>query len=108
MAPAHGGAETRTLTGSGAEMNESQSSSVAGGGTHRPSGGVGLCLSGGGYRAMLFHVGTLRRLNETGWLKKITRVSSVSGGSIVAATLGKAWQDLAFGKDGVSSSFFNL
>ena len=25
---------------------------------------IGLCLSGGGYRAMLFHVGVLWRLNE--------------------------------------------
>jgi NTE family protein len=31
-----------------------------------PSGGVGLCLSGGGYRAMLYHLGAFRRLNETG------------------------------------------
>ena len=26
--------------------------------------GIGLCLSGGGYRAMLFHVGAILRLNE--------------------------------------------
>ena len=26
--------------------------------------GVGLCLSGGGYRAMLFHVGAVWRLHE--------------------------------------------
>ena len=29
-----------------------------------PERGVALCLSGGGYRAMLFHVGALWRLNE--------------------------------------------
>jgi len=29
-----------------------------------PSPGIGLCLSGGGYRAMLFHVGAFWRLNE--------------------------------------------
>jgi len=30
--------------------------------------GIGLCLSGGGYRAALFHLGALRRLNEFGIL----------------------------------------
>jgi hypothetical protein len=34
--------------------------------------GVGLCLSGGGYRAMLFHVGALWRLNELGWLRRLS------------------------------------
>jgi len=28
--------------------------------------GIALCLSGGGYRAALFHLGSLRRLKETG------------------------------------------
>jgi hypothetical protein len=32
----------------------------------QPSPGMALCLSGGGYRAMLFHLGTLWRLNELG------------------------------------------
>jgi len=44
-----------------------------------------LCLSGGGYRAMLFHLGSFWRLNELGWLPKLDRVSSVSGGTIAAA-----------------------
>jgi NTE family protein len=42
-----------------------------------------LCLSGGGYRAALFHLGALRRLNELELLDKIDRISSVSGGSIL-------------------------
>ena len=41
----------------------------------RPRQGVALCLSGGGYRAMLFHVGALWRLNELGWLPRLDRVS---------------------------------
>lgn len=49
--------------------------------------GLALCLSGGGYRAALFHLGALRRLNELGILSRITRISSVSGGSILAAHL---------------------
>ncbi|MHB0969721.1 MAG: patatin-like phospholipase family protein [Thermoanaerobaculia bacterium] len=52
--------------------------------------GIGLCLSGGGFRAALFHVGALRRLNELGILSKVTTISAVSGGSIVAAHLASA------------------
>jgi len=48
---------------------------------------AGLCLSGGGYRAMLFHLGSLLRLQETGILARVNRISSVSGGSIVAGLL---------------------
>ena len=33
-----------------------------------PAPGIALCLSGGGYRAMLFHLGALWRLNEAGYL----------------------------------------
>jgi NTE family protein len=61
-----------------------------------PTEGIALCLSGGGYRAMLFHAGSLWRLNEAGVLGHIQRVSSVSGGSIIAARLGLCWQSLGF------------
>ena len=47
--------------------------------------GLALCFSGGGYRAALFHLGAMRRLNELGVLSKIDTFTSVSGGSIVAA-----------------------
>lgn len=66
---------------------------------------VGLCLSGGGYRAMLFHVGVLWRLNELGWLPKLTRISSVSGGSITAGVLALAWRNLGFDAAGVATDF---
>jgi NTE family protein len=51
--------------------------------------GIGLCLSGGGFRATLFHLGVLRRLNELGVLARgdFRTVASVSGGSIAAAPL---------------------
>ena len=49
--------------------------------------GHGLALSGGGYRASLFHLGVARRLHELGALQRITRLSSVSGGSILAGFL---------------------
>lgn len=59
----------------------------------------GLCLSGGGYRAMLFHAGALWRLNEAGLLKGLKRISSVSGGSITAAVLGLHWSGLVWRGD---------
>lgn len=65
--------------------------------------GTALCLSGGGYRAMLFHVGTLWRLNELAYLPKLDRVSSVSGGSIAAAMLGLRWSALELA-DGVATN----
>jgi len=71
---------------------------------HEPEEGIGLCLSGGGYRAMLFHLGALWRLNELGWLPRLSRVSSVSGGSITAGVLGLHWRDLAF-ENGVARNF---
>lgn len=53
----------------------------------RERAGLALCLSGGGFRAALFHLGGLRRLNELGILSSATTISSVSGGSILAAHL---------------------
>ncbi|MEO8193809.1 MAG: patatin-like phospholipase family protein [Gemmatimonadales bacterium] len=67
--------------------------------------GVGLCLSGGGYRAMLFHVGALWRLNELGWLRRLNRISSVSGGSITNGVLGLAWKNLEFDDAGIALAF---
>ena len=49
--------------------------------------GSALCLSGGGYRAALFHLGAVRRLNELGILAQLDTVSAVSGGSILANLL---------------------
>jgi NTE family protein len=72
-----------------------------------PSNGVGLCLSGGGYRAMLFHVGALWRLNQAGWLPRLDRVSSVSGGSITAAVIALAWTRLEF-EQGAANNFDEL
>lgn len=50
---------------------------------------IALCLSGGGYRAALFHLGALRCLFEMGILSQVTTISSVSGGSILSAYLAK-------------------
>lgn len=67
--------------------------------------GLALCLSGGGYRAMLFHVGALWRLDEMGYLPRLDRVSSVSGGSITAAVLALGWDRLDFSDFGRASNF---
>ncbi|HZO98106.1 MAG TPA: patatin-like phospholipase family protein [Gaiellaceae bacterium] len=70
-----------------------------------PLDGTALCLSGGGYRAMLFHLGALVRLNEAGLLPRLDRVSSVSGGSIAAGVLALGWNRLAFGESGAAANF---
>lgn len=68
--------------------------------------GTALCLSGGGYRAMLFHLGALWRLNDAGRLLTLDRISSVSGGSITAGALAKQWAVLDFdGVTGVARNF---
>ena len=73
----------------------------------RPREKLGLCLSGGGYRAMLFHLGALWRLNQAKLLEGLNRVSSVSGGSITAATLGLHWRSLEW-RDGVAANLEDL
>jgi NTE family protein len=65
---------------------------------------VGLCLSGGGYRATLFHAGAIVRLNELGVLSRLSRISSVSGGSICAGILGMNWSRLTFDANGVATN----
>lgn len=56
---------------------------------------VSLALSGGGFRATLFHLGVVRALAETEVLRSVTQVSSVSGGSILAAHLVLNWNKYA-------------
>lgn len=58
--------------------------------------GRALCLSGGGFRAMVFHIGAIWRLYEAGKLSEVKRISSVSGGSVTAAMLGLKWRTLSF------------
>lgn len=48
-------------------------------------GKVGLALSGGGFRASLFHIGVLARLAELDVLRRVEVLSCVSGGSIIGA-----------------------
>jgi predicted acylesterase/phospholipase RssA len=52
---------------------------------------LGLALSGGGFRATLFHLGVVRFLRDVGALRDVTDIASVSGGSILAAHLVLNW-----------------
>jgi NTE family protein len=70
--------------------------------------GMALCLSGGGYRAMVFHIGAIWRLYEVGLLLQLKRVSSVSGGSITAAALGRKWTALSFDPAKIDQDFIPL
>lgn len=60
---------------------------------------IALCLSGGGYRAMIFHLGVLWYLEDAGLLAKLGRISSVSGGSITSGVLALAWTKLSQAAD---------
>jgi len=48
-------------------------------------GKIGLALSGGGFRASLFHIGMLAKLAELDLLRHVEYLSCVSGGSIIGA-----------------------
>ncbi len=70
--------------------------------------GLCLCLSGGGYRATLFHLGVVLRLNELGVLSRLSTITSVSGGSILNGVLATRWTQLSLGPDGVFSNFLEV
>ena len=69
---------------------------------------IGLSLSGGGYRATVYHLGTLQKLKDLGLLDKIDVLSTNSGGSITGAAYGLYGHDFeTFRKiivDGVGKS----
>jgi predicted acylesterase/phospholipase RssA len=52
---------------------------------------IGLALSGGGFRASLYHLGLVRFLHDAGILPQVTHITSVSGGSVTAAHLVLNW-----------------
>jgi NTE family protein len=49
----------------------------------RMSNGIGLCLSGGGFRASFYHIGILAQMAEKDLLRNVKVISTVSGGSIL-------------------------
>ena len=52
---------------------------------------IGLALSGGGFRGTFYHLGVIRFLRDAGILKDVTHITSVSGGSILAAHMVLNW-----------------
>ena len=52
---------------------------------------LGLALSGGGFRATLFHLGTVRFLRDAGILQNVSHITSVSGGSVLGAHMVLHW-----------------
>ena len=51
----------------------------------KPDHRIGLALSGGGFRAVAFHLGVLRALHDRGVLDHVEVLSTVSGGSLIGA-----------------------
>ena len=62
---------------------------------------IGLALSGGGFRATLFHLGLIRFLRDAGLLTSVTHLASVSGGSVMAAHLIYRWDQYTSADDAV-------
>ena len=54
---------------------------------------LGLALSGGGFRATLYHLGVVRFLRDAGVLPRISHITTVSGGSILGAHLALHWKE---------------
>ena len=61
---------------------------------------IALVLSGGGIRAMVFHLGVLKLLAERDMLEHVTRISTVSGGSLLVGLMFQERQ-LAWPSSGV-------
>src|SRR6476661_2384793 len=52
---------------------------------------IGLALSGGGFRGILYHLGVTRFLRDAGILPHVSHITAVSGGSVFAAHLCLNW-----------------
>lgn len=62
-------------------------------------GDIALYLSGGGFRAALFHLGVIAALRQMECLRRVRSITAVSGGSIVAAHVALNWSRYV-GQDG--------
>lgn len=70
-----------------AQLGAAKATAHHGPSARRSRHGTALCLSGGGFRAALFHLGAVRRLDELGILGRLRTISAVSGGAILANLL---------------------
>lgn len=66
---------------------------------------IGLAVAGGGYRATLYSLGSLWRLNEFGLLPKLKTITSVSGGSITTGYIAIKWNELTFDDNDIATNF---
>src|SRR5262249_19510530 len=65
---------------------------------------IALALSGGGSRAIAFHLGCLRALNDRGVLARVSVISAVSGGAVIAGLF--AYSKTSFDEfDGTVTNF---
>ena len=77
-----------------------------------PFDGIGLCFSGGGYRATFFDLGVVSYLHRIQYdgqslLDKVIALSSVSGGTLLAVAFAKAAQEPTYSFDTFYTSFYN-
>src|SRR5262249_39500842 len=70
--------------------------------------GMALSLSGGGFKAAVYHLGGLIRLNKLGKLPELKRIATVSGGSITNAQLALQWNALTFDATKRATNFDQL
>src|ERR1051326_2709395 len=78
--------ESAKLTGQSVNSQNEESNS-----TPTPKS-IGIALSGGGARAILFHLGVIRFLSEAKALNLTKQICSVSGGSVLSAHLLLNWE----------------
>lgn len=77
-----------------------------------PFDGIGLCFSGGGYRATFFDLGVISYLHKIQYkgkplLDSVVALSTVSGGTLTGVAFGKAAQDSSFKFDEFYRSFYD-
>lgn len=73
---------------------------------NKPFGDIALCLSGGGYRAATYALGTLSMLNELNLLDDVKLLSTVSGGTFTGLTYA-TWQSEGKSFDDFYKDFSN-
>ncbi len=73
---------------------------------NKPFGDIALCLSGGGYRAATYALGTLSMLDELNLLKDVKLLSTVSGGTFTGLTYA-VWQSEEKSFDAFYKDFSN-
>ncbi|WP_350285840.1 patatin-like phospholipase family protein [uncultured Croceitalea sp.] len=78
----------------------------------KPFEGIGLCFSGGGYRATFFALGVVSYLNrinfeEAPLLNQVMAISTVSGGTLLGVAYAKAAMAKNFNFDDFYRAFYN-